>query len=184
MSGSDEAWALWQRATLDTLRRNKAYADAAIKQLSEEQLRTALDPDVNSIAVVMKHVAGNQRSRWTEFLTTDGEKPDRCRDGEFVDDYADRDAMLADWESGWRVMLDAIGALTAEDCLREVTIRGHRHPVPLAIQRSITHCSYHLGQIVQTARALAGEEWETLSVPRGESDRFNRERWGEASPPP
>ncbi|QDT70286.1 DinB superfamily protein [Planctomycetes bacterium MalM25] len=175
MEGSHEA--IWLQATIDTLRKNKALADSAIEQLSLEQLRVSLHPELNSIAVIMKHVAGNLRSRWTDFLEADGEKPERNRDGEFIDDYADRQAILDDWESGWATLFAALGRLTPADLGREVPIRGCPHPVPLAIQRSITHTSYHLGQIVQTARAVVGEGWRTLTIPRGKSEEYNRETW-------
>lgn len=169
---------IWLEETVDTWRRNKAHADAAIAQLDEAQLRRSLDPEVNSVAVVMKHVAGNLRSRWVNFLTADGEKADRNRDGEFVDDYPDRDAILADWEDGWRVLFDELAKLRPDDMARTITIRGAQLSVPAAILRSICHCSYHIGQIVQTARVVAGDDWRTLTIPRGDSERYNRERWG------
>lgn len=175
---NDAVGSLWLDEVVRVWRRNKDHADAAIAQLDEAQLRRSLDPETNSVAVVMKHVAGNLRSRWSGFLRSDGEKPDRNRDGEFVDDYPDRDAILADWESGWRVLFDELASLTPADCLRSVEIRGANLSVPEAILRSICHCSYHIGQIVQTARVVAGDNWRTLTIPRGESDRFNRERWG------
>ncbi|TWT94802.1 DinB superfamily protein [Botrimarina colliarenosi] len=169
---------LWLDEVTRVWRRNKEHADAAITQLSEAQLRQTLAPEVNSVAVVMKHVAGNLRSRWSGFLTTDGEKPDRGRDREFVDDYPSRDAMLADWEDGWRVLFEELGSLTPASTLRTVEIRGCQLSVPEAILRSISHCSYHIGQIVQTARVVAGDDWVTLTIPRGESESFNQERWG------
>lgn len=141
-------------------------------------MRVALHPELNSVAVVMKHVAGNLRSRWVDFLSDDGEKPNRNRDGEFVDDYADREAMIADWEDGWRVLFKELGRLQPDDALRLVEIRGAELTVPEAIFRSMSHCSYHIGQIVQTARAVAGDDWRTLTIPRGESEAYNRARWG------
>lgn len=174
----------WIGAALDTLRRNKTHADAAIAQVSDEGLRVALHPETNSIAVIMKHVAGNLRSRWTAFLTSDGEKADRDRDGEFVDDYADRAAILADWESGWWVAFDELARLTPEDAGREVVIRGHRLSVPHAVDRSMCHCSYHIGQIVMIARIRAGAAWRTLTIERGRSVEHNRARWGDASRAP
>lgn len=173
---------LWLVAVLESWRSNKELADKAIAQLDDGQLRRSLDPSINSVAVVMKHVAGNLRSRWTHFLTTDGEKPSRRRDREFVDDYTDRQAMLEDWESGWAVLFEELEQLTEEDCTREVTIRGHKLSVPLAIMRSLAHCAYHVGQIVQTARAVAGDDWRTLTVPRGGSEEYNSKGWGDASP--
>ncbi|MEO1495981.1 MAG: DUF1572 family protein [Planctomycetota bacterium] len=174
----NDADELWLAETRTIWRRNKEVADKAIAQLSETQLRRSLDPELNSVAVVMKHVAGNLRSRWTDFLTTDGEKPDRDRDREFIDDYPDRDAMLGDWERGWRVLFDQLDALRPADVHRTVTIRGEPIRVPQAILRSITHCAYHVGQIVQTARAVAGDDWQTLTIARGGSADYNAERWG------
>ncbi|MEN0110358.1 MAG: DinB family protein [Planctomycetota bacterium] len=169
---------MWLAETITIWRRNKETADKAIAQLSERQLRASLHPELNSVAVVMKHVAGNLRSRWRDFLTSDGEKPDRNRDNEFVDDYPDRDAMVADWEAGWRVLFDSLAELEPDDTGRRVAIRGEEISVPQAILRSITHCAYHVGQIVQTARAVAGDDWETLTIARGQSEAYNRRRWG------
>lgn len=169
---------LWLDELVATWLRNKQTADAAIAQLDEEQIRRPLAPETNSVAVVMKHLAGNLRSRWTDFLTSDGEKPSRNRDREFVDDYPDRDAMLADWEDGWRVLFDQLSVLTPEECGGQVTVRGEPLTVPQAALRSVTHCAYHVGQIVQTARIVAGDRWQTITIPRGGSEAYNRERWG------
>jgi hypothetical protein len=183
-------------ASLTCFRQNKAWADKAIAQLPDDKLHVALDPNTNSIAVIMKHVAGNLLSRWTEFLTTDGEKPDRNRDGEFVDTFTNRGELLAFWEAGWQRALDSIAALTPEDVTKTVVIRGEPHSVPLAIQRSLAHSAYHVGQIIQVARILAGDEWSTITIPRGGSAQFNSKVWGQgdfqsratvtpaASPPP
>lgn len=170
---------LWLDELITIWTRNKQTADAAIAQLSEEQMWRSLDPEVNSVAVVMKHVAGNLRSRWADFLIADGEKPDRNRDNEFIDDYSDREAMLADWEAGWRVLFEQLNALTSDDLHRQIAIRGERISVPQAALRSITHCAYHIGQIVQTARAVAGNDWQTLTIARGESEKYNQKRWGQ-----
>src|SRR5690242_1066363 len=121
---------------LAAFRSNKGWADKAVAQLPDDKLHVALDPNTNSIAVIMKHVAGNLTSRWTDFLATDGEKPWRDRDDEFVDSFATRDELIACWESGWRVLFDTLAGLTAGDAGRVVTIRGEPHTVPLAIQRS------------------------------------------------
>jgi uncharacterized damage-inducible protein DinB len=170
------------RAFLDassaSFRANKGFADKATAQLPDEKLRIALDPNTNSIAVVMKHVAGNLLSRWTDFLTTDGEKPWRDRDAEFIDTFADRDELDSYWESGWQALFDALSALAPADLARTVTIRGEPHSVPMAIQRSLAHCGYHVGQIVLTARILAGDDWKTITIPRGGSANFNQRTWG------
>lgn len=169
---------LWLDETVRVWRRNKDHADSAVAQLTEEQLRRSIDPELNSVAIVMKHVAGNLRSRWVGFLTSDGEKADRNRDGEFVDDYPDRAAILADWEDGWRVLFEELAELQPGDLRRTIQIRGCDLTVPEAILRSICHCSYHIGQIVQTARVAAGDSWQTLTIPRGQSEEYNRARWG------
>ncbi len=172
------------RALLDgaisSFRANKGWADKAIAQLPDDKLRIALDPNTNSIAVIMKHVAGNLLSRWTDFLTTDGEKPGRNRDGEFVDTFASRAELLADWESGWQTLFETLAALTVDDLARNVTIRGEVLSVPLAIQRSLAHCGYHVGQIILIARILAGDQWTTITIPRGGSTGFNQTVWGQA----
>ena len=172
------------RALLDgaisSFRANKGWADKAIAQLPDDKLRIALDPNTNSIAVIMKHVAGNLLSRWTDFLTTDGEKPGRNRDGEFVDTFASRAELLAYWESGWQTLFETLAALTFDDLARNVTIRGEVLSVPLAIQRSLAHCGYHVGQIILIARILAGDQWTTITIPRGGSTGFNQTVWGQA----
>lgn len=163
---------------------NKRLADRAAAQLSEEKLHIALDANTNSIAVIMKHVAGNLRSRWTDFLASDGEKPWRNRDDEFVDTYRSRAELLEDWESGWRCVIDVLRALTTTDLERTVMIRGEPHTVPLAASRSLSHCGYHVGQIVMIARILAADTWETLTIPRGESAAYNQRVWGKTHDAP
>lgn len=164
---------------LHSFRANKDWADKAIAQLPDDRLHIALDPNTNCIAVVMKHVAGNLLSRWTDFLTTDGEKPWRNRDHEFVDTFASRDELIACWNSGWQRLFDTLTALTPDDLTKTVTIRGEPHSVPLAIQRSLAHCGYHVGQIILIARILAGDHWTTITIPRGASASFNQRVWGQ-----
>jgi hypothetical protein len=155
----------------------KTLADGAVAQLSDDELFRALDAEANSVAVVMRHVAGNLRSRFTEFLTTDGEKPDRHRDGEFeMPAGTTRETVVASWENGFRVLRSAVSALTPADLLRDVYIRGERHSVLQALQRALTHLSYHVGQIVFLAKHLRGSGWRTLSIPRGQSAQFNAAR--------
>lgn len=161
-----------------SFRANKGWADKAIAQLPDDALHVALDGNTNSIAVIMKHVSGNLKSRWTDFLTTDGEKPWRNRDDEFVDSFATRQEVLNHWEEGWTSLFDALGSLEPEDLSKSVTIRGQAHTVPLAIHRSLAHCAYHIGQIIMVARVLAGDKWETITIPRGESASFNKTVWG------
>jgi len=150
----------------------KVLAERAIAQVTDADLHTLIDSDANSIAVIVKHVAGNLRSRFTDFLTTDGEKADRDRDAEFeMPDRVPRDAMLKWWNTGWDAVLKAIEALTPDDLERTVYIRGEAFLVVEALNRSITHTSYHVGQIVTLARHFAGSNWKTLSIPRGQSRR-------------
>jgi hypothetical protein len=162
---------------LTAFRANKGWADKAIEQLPDEKLHMSLDPNTNGIAVIMKHVAGNLLSRWTDFLTTDGEKPERNRDEEFVDSFAMRDELTAYWNSGWKRLFDTLDSLSAADLCKTVTIRGEPLAVPLAIQRSLAHCGYHVGQIVLIARILAGDTWTTITIPRGSSADFNQRAW-------
>lgn len=148
-------------------RKLKKLVEDAITQVDDGELTVALDAESNSIAVIMKHMAGNLRSRFTDFLTTDGEKPNRNRDGEF-EGYGDaaRTQIMADWESGWRTLFQALDALTPSDLLRDVFIRGERHSVVQALNRQLTHHAYHAGQIVFLAKHFRSEDWKTLSMPR------------------
>jgi uncharacterized damage-inducible protein DinB len=156
--------------------RARTLSEGAARQLSFSDLRVALDPETNSIAVIMKHVGGNLRSRWTDPFTSDGEKPWRNRDTEFVDDFADADALWACWQAGWSTLDAALARFTDTDLPRALTIRGEPHTLALALTRSMAHTAYHAGQIVQVARALAsrrGTPWKTLTVHRGTSAAFN-----------
>lgn len=165
-------------AIIDTFRANKRLADRAVEQVADDKLHLPLDENTNSIAVIMKHVAGNLISRWTEFLTTDGEKHTRNRDSEFVDAFNNRKGVLEYWERGWSCLFSELEGLSAEDFGKTVEIRGEPHPVPLAMARSLGHTCYHIGQIVQVARYHAGNNWTTLTIPRGFSEQFNRDHWG------
>ena len=145
----------------------KKLAEGAIAQAQDDELVRRLDPEANSMALIMRHMAGNLRSRFTDFLTTDGEKPDRNRDGEFEESaQMTRRNILDDWESGWRVLFNALDTLTPGDLLRDVFIRGERHTVMQALDRQLTHHSYHVGQIVFLAKHLRSAEWRSLSIPR------------------
>ena len=158
-------------------RRYRALADKAAAQLTWDQLRQPLNPETNSIAVIMKHIAGNLRSRWTDPLTTDGEKPWRNRDQEFIDDFPDRAALDAPWSQGWATLDAALASFTDADLDKQLTIRGEPHSLALALTRSLSHTAYHCGQIVQCARVLASlsnSPWQTLTVPRGGSRELNR----------
>src|SRR5579872_3470678 len=166
-------------AAANAFETNKRLADRAVQQVSDDKLHVALDLNTNSIAVIMKHIAGNLISRWTDFLTTDGEKPGRNRDEEFVDSFRSRAEILEYWERGWACLLAALNSLKPEDIARTVWIRGEPHSVPLALERSLGHTCYHIGQIVQVARIHAGEKWHTLTIPRGASEQFNQANWGQ-----
>jgi hypothetical protein len=148
-------------------RKLKKLAEDAIAQLKDEELLERLDPESNSIALVMRHMAGNLRSRFSDFLTTDGEKPNRNRDGEFeLDTPLSRVQTLDDWESGWRALFSALDALSPDDLLRDVFIRGERHSVVQALDRQMTHHAYHVGQIVFLAKHFRSAQWKSLSIPR------------------
>ncbi len=158
---------------ISTFKSQKSLGDKAMAQLDDSGLFWSPEPESNSIAVIVKHVSGNMVSRWTDFLTSDGEKPNRNRDGEFADDLADRVQVLEAWEKGWNALLGALTALTPDDLLRTVAIRGESHTVVQAIQRQVSHYGYHVGQIVYIAKAYRSSDWETLSIARNKSAAFN-----------
>jgi len=160
--------------SLALFRQYKKLAERAMEQVTDEQLCAALDEEANSIAIIVKHIAGNMRSRWTDFLTTDGEKPNRDRDSEFVDPAATRKALLDEWEDGWERLFRALESLSDADLGRTVTIRGEPHSVMQAVNRQVAHYSHHVGQIVLLAKHLAHDRWQSLSVPRNRSADFNR----------
>jgi hypothetical protein len=153
----------------------KRLAEKSLAQVSDSDFFEALDPGSNSAAVLVKHLAGNLRSRWRDFLTSDGEKPDRRRDSEFEIGPDDtRASLTGKWEEGWRTLFAALEALAPEDLSREILIRGERISVLRAINRQLTHYADHVGQIVLLSKHWAGERWQTLSIPRGRSEEFNR----------
>src|ERR1700736_3511407 len=164
--------------SLSLFRYYKNLAERAIAQVTDEQLVAVLDSEMNSIAVIVKHMAGNMRSRWTDFLTADGEKPDRNRDSEFEEGAKNRAEMMAMWEMGWGCMFDALKPLRPEDGDRTVFIRTEPHSVMQAINRQIAHYSYHVGQIVFLAKHFTAAQpgrWKVLSVPKKKSAEFNRD---------
>jgi hypothetical protein len=164
------------------LRQYKAFAERAMAQVSDEQLFLALDPEGNSIAIIVKHLAGNLRSRWTDFLTTDGEKPNRNRDGEFIDPPATRAEVMSMWEEGWSRLFSALEGLSDADMGRTITIRGEAHSVMQAIHRAVGHCAQHIGQIILLGKHFAGGNWQSLTIPRNRSGEFNaRVASGQAS---
>jgi hypothetical protein len=158
----------------DELQKIKKLGDKAIAQLSDADLNVKIDEESNSVAIIMRHMAGNMRSRWTDFLTSDGEKPDRFRDREFEDRPQSRAELIAEWEDGWRRLFDAIDPLTDADLQRTVLIRSEPHSVYQAISRQVAHYAGHVYQILFLGKHLKGAAWTTLSVPRGQSEAFNR----------
>ena len=160
--------------SLTLLRYYKNLAERAMDQVTDEQLFAVLDEEANSIAIIVKHMAGNMRSRWTDFLTTDGEKPDRDRDSEFVDPPATRQALLDGWEDGWTRLFRALEPLSEADLGRTVTMRGEAHSVMQAVNRQLAHYAHHVGQIVMLAKHFAQDRWQSLSIPRNQSAEFNQ----------
>jgi hypothetical protein len=155
------------------MRGHKRLAEGAMAQLKDEELFITLDPESNSIAVLVKHMAGNMRSRFTDFLTSDGEKPDRFRDREFeLNPATTRADLMKWWEEGWERVFAAIDSLKPEDVMRTVTIRGEPHTVLQAVNRQIAHYAQHTGQIVFLAKHIRSSGWKTLSIPRGKSEDY------------
>jgi hypothetical protein len=169
---------------LDSVRKQFEYykwlGGQAIEQLSEDALFYQANAHSNSVAIIVKHISGNMLSRWTEFLTTDGEKEWRNRDNEFENDIQSKIQLLEVWENGWRCLFKALSDLSVEDLGREVYIRNEGHSVVQAINRQLAHYPYHVGQIVFIGKMLTGEKWKSLSIPRGSSDSYNNEKFAEA----
>ena len=161
--------------SIDLFRYYQKLGERAMAQCPEEKLFAILDRESNSVAIIVKHMAGNMRSRWTDFLTTDGEKPDRNRDTEFEDPAVTRAELMEMWERGWKYLFDALEPLTDADVSRTVTIRTEPHSVMQAINRQVAHYSYHVGQIVYLARHFAGNQWQALTIPKRKSAEFNRQ---------
>jgi hypothetical protein len=165
---------LFLQTTLEYFHRQKKLAEQAMAQVNDEQFFRQLDPESNSIAMLVKHMAGNLRSRWTDFLHTDGEKPSRNRDSEFLNEVEDtRQSLLQRWETGWQCLFDSLQRLNSEDLGKTVTIVSERHTAMQAIQRGLTHAAQHTGQIIFLAKHFAGARWRTLSIPRGKSREFS-----------
>jgi len=155
------------------MRGHKRMGEAAMAQLRDEDFFVTLDPESNSVAILVKHLAGNMSSRFTDFLTSDGEKPDRFRDREFeLGAAATRADVMKIWEEGWNCVFSALEALKPDDVMRTVTVRGQPHTVLQAINRQIAHYAQHIGQMVFLAKHLLSSEWKTLSIPRGKSEEF------------
>ncbi len=159
-------------SVIQEFRKTKQLADRAIAQLSDDQLHARLDAEANSVAMLMAHMAGNMRSRWTDFLTTDGEKPWRTRDAEFEPPPLPRADLVAAWDAGWQVLFDTLASLTDDDLARPVTIRGEAQSALAAILRQVSHYGGHAHQIVLLAKHLTGPAWTVLSIPRGQSAAY------------
>jgi hypothetical protein len=159
--------------SITLLRYYKKLGDQAMAQVSDQGLTATLDAESNSIAIIVKHLAGNMRSRWTDFLTADGEKPDRNRDDEFRAAPRTRAEIMAMWEASWKIVFEALAPLTDADLGRTILIRNERHSVMQAINRQVAHYAYHIGQIVYVAKHLASDRWTSLSIPREKSTDYN-----------
>jgi hypothetical protein len=168
----------WIAAVLETIDSHRRLVDGAIAQLNDDELVRRPAEGINSVAVIMRHVAGNLISRWSDFLTTDGEKPTRHRDAEFEDWPGSRASLERHFHVGWQTWRTAIESLTADDLSKTVTIRGEPHSVPLAIERSLTHTAYHIGQIMLVARIVHDGDWNWLTIRPGGSQQHNATTWG------
>jgi hypothetical protein len=152
----------------------KALGDKTFAQLSDQDFHYRPDAQSNSIAIIIQHLSGNMISRWTDFLTTDGEKPTRMRDAEFEEQEQSKGSLLNDWDKGWKIFLDTLHSLTAADMMKTITIRGEQHTVIQAIHRQLTHYGYHIGQIVYLAKHIRSADWHTLSIAKNKSHDFNQ----------
>lgn len=159
--------------TVETFRSYKKLAERAFEQVSDDEFFVLIDAESNSLAIIAKHIGGNLRSRFSDFLTSDGEKSDRDRDSEFVTESDTRESVMQVWETGWQTLFDTLESLTVEDIGKTVKIRTEDFTVTKAVTRSLSHISYHVGQIAFLAKHLRSSEWKTLSVPRGKTNEFN-----------
>ena len=157
----------------------KSLGDKTFAQISNEQFFWQANEESNSIAIIAKHIVGNMLSRWTNFLTEDGEKSWRHRDDEFINSFTTKEEVLAYWEKGWNCLFDAINPLTEEDLDKIVYIRNQGHTVIEAINRQLCHYSYHIGQLVFLGKMLQNENWKSLSIPKNASKNYNAEKFGE-----
>jgi hypothetical protein len=174
MSSNDDPLALYLKDTRRQFRAMKKLADLALAQVQDDDWFITLDAESNSVAIIVKHVAGNLRSRWTEIFTSDGEKPDRNRDAEFILEVGEtKEVLQAKWEAGWQCLFDTLDSLTTDDLSRSILIRSEPHAVIEALNRQLTHYALHVGQIILLAKHLASDHWQSLSIPRGQSATFN-----------
>lgn len=166
---------VYLKVVVERFKSVKTLGDKTIEQLSEQDIHWTYNQESNSVAVIVKHLSGNMISRWTDFLTSDGEKENRNRDEEFIDDIPSKLEMINVWEKGWDVLIDTLTGLKEEDLLKTIKIRGEKHFVLEAIERQMTHYAYHVGQIVYIGKQLKDSEWKTLSIPRGKSEDYRKE---------
>lgn len=163
--------------TIQLLKYYKSLTEKSINQLQEEQVHDSPDPDQNSIAILMKHLAGNMISRWTNFRTEDGEKSWRNREMEFVDDFDSTQELMDYWEKGWKVLFDALESVDNDELDSIIYIRNDGHKLIEAIERHLAHVAYHTGQIVYLAKMYAGKNWHSLSIPKGKTEEYNRKKF-------
>lgn len=166
---------LYFKAVKKRFEESKKLGDETLERISNSDIHWQPNEESNNIAIIVKHISGNMISRWTEFLTTDGEKPNRHRDQEFEDTISSVEELSAVWEKGWEQVFETLNSLQAEDLVKTVYIRGEEHNVIEAIERQIAHVSYHVGQIVYIGKVLKGKEWESLSIPIGKSEEYLQE---------
>ena len=166
---------VYLKVVVERFKSVKTLGDKTIEQLSEQDIHWTYNQESNSVAVIVKHLSGNMVSRWTDFLTSDGEKENRNRDEEFIDDIFSKSELMRVWEKGWNVLIDTLTGLKEEDLLKTIKIRGEKHFVLEAIERQMTHYAYHVGQIVYIGKQLKDSEWKTLSIPRGKSEDYRKE---------
>jgi len=157
----------------------KQLGEKSMAQMSDEQLNWQANDDTNSVAMIVKHMWGNMMSRWTDFLTTDGEKPWRQRDAEFENDLTGREQIMAKWEEGWQCLFDALDIVTDNDLDKIIYIRNEGHTILEAVNRQISHYCYHVGQIVYVAKVVSSENWQSLSIPRNQSAAYNNEKFAQ-----
>lgn len=171
----------WLEATKETAASYRKMIDAAVIQLTDEELFARPAEGINSVAIVLRHLGGNLRSRWSDFLTTDGEKPDRNRDSEFLDWEGNRASLIEHFDRGWSCFTKALAEISDENIATPIFIRGERHTIPQAVTRSINHTAYHVGQIVMIARMVHRGEWKWMTIPPGGSQTHNQATWGTAA---
>lgn len=177
-SQSSSEFQLWIEAVQQTIASYRKFIDGCVNQLSDEQLMRVPDEGINSVAILLRHLGGNLQSRWTDFLSTDGEKPDRNRDQEFATWPGDRPSLLKYFDGGWSALLASLAELTPEHLSQQVTIRGEGHTIPQAIERSLAHIAYHAGQIALVSRMVHQGQWQWLTIPPGGSQQHNQQNWG------